>query len=596
MGQIPDSIIDEISRRSDILDIVGAHVLLTRKNDRWWGLCPFHNEKTPSFSVSPDTNLFYCFGCQKGGSVFQFVMEMDGLSFPETVEKLAEKAGIDLPHNDAARQGDRRRSLENLYGRVSTTFRWLLLHRPEAGHARKYLSERGINDETADFYKIGWAPSDGEWLYRFLLKKKYSPEFLSESGLFSSKSPQWAIFVDRVIFPVMPDEKRVVAFSGRALNDRAPKYINSPQTGIFTKREQLYGLGQARKSIRSSKNVVLCEGNMDVLSCQQAGVGETVAPLGTAFTLDQAKQIKKMVNRMTLCFDADNAGRAASMKAAIIAERIGLTVMAAILPSNSDPADILLENGATALKKILQRPINIFEYLLNSLLSAQSRQSGELRLGILENLAPYLEAVESEVRREAYLGELANTIRADPIAVIRDFKNRREREKPIALSRADFDMGAAAEIETVGDELFLMAAVAVKTEYFATLRKRLAPEMLRDRRALSVYRALDELSVDGKIPRSDAVISILEDESLKQFILEKAASGIYDDKAELTIFEKVKILKLRSLSNERQEIVNSLATTSGEDIELRKAKLKRIKEIDQVMIATRQGENDGNQV
>jgi len=592
MGRIPDSIIDEISRRTDILDIVGSHVVLSRKGDRWWGLCPFHNEKTPSFSVSPDTNLFYCFGCQKGGSVLQFVMEMEALSFPETVAKLAEKAGIALPQDDAARRGDWRRSLENLYGRVSTTFRWLLLHRPEAEHARRYLNERGIADETTDFYRIGWAPSDGEWLYRFLLKKKYSPEFLSESGLFSSKSPKWAIFVDRVIFPVMPDEERVVAFSARSLNDRAPKYINSPQTAIFTKREQLYGLGQARKSIRGSKNAVLCEGNMDVLSCQQAGVGEAVAPLGTAFTLDQAKRIKKMADRMTLCFDADSAGRAASMKAAIVAERIGLTVRAAVLPSNSDPADVFLKHGAAALKKILQRPMNIFDYLLDSLLSVQSKHSGGVRLGILESLTPYLDAVESEVRREAYLRELAHTIRADPIAVIRDFKNHMEHGKPIALRRKDSDV--AAKIDNVGDDLFLMTAVAVKTEHFTTLRKMLAPEMLCDGRALSIYRALDELSIDGKIPRTDALVSILEDENLKQFILEKAASGIYDDKAELTIFEKVRILKLRSLSNERQELINSLEASTAE--EHGKAMLKRIKEIDQVMIATRQGEDGGNQV
>ena len=220
-GRIPENIIDEVSRRTDILDVVGSYVNLSRKGNRWWGLCPFHNEKTPSFSVSPDKNIFYCFGCHKGGGSYQFLMEMESLNFPEAVRRLAEKAGVDIPDDNGGEEyRDNRRALEDLYKRVSNTFRWLFINHENAAHARDYLDKRGISEETAEYYQIGWAPRDGEWLYNFLLKKKYSSDFLAESGLFSPKSPRWSYFVDRLMFPVMPDSESVVEFSSQKMESR----------------------------------------------------------------------------------------------------------------------------------------------------------------------------------------------------------------------------------------------------------------------------------------------------------------------------------------------------------------------------------------
>lgn len=602
-GRIPENVIDDISRRIDILDIVGTYVNLSHKGNKWWGLCPFHTEKTPSFSVSPDTNLYYCFGCQKGGGVYQFLMEMESLSFPEAVRQLAEKAGVEIPEEEGGKERrDNRRALEDLYKRVSSTFRWLILNHSDAEHAREYLKDRGINNETADYYGIGWAPSEGEWLYNFLLKKNYSPGFLAESGLFSRKSPKWSYFVDRIMFPVMPDSERVVAFSGRALSDRGPKYINSPETILYRKSNNLYGMGQAKKSIRQSKNAVICEGNLDVLSCMQAGVGETVAPLGTAFTHDQARLIKRQADSITLLFDGDSAGRKATVKAAILAENVGLTVKTAKLPSDSDPADILKAQGPSALKKIVQGPINIFSYLLDFVISAKSDISGEAQEEALEELTPYLEAVDSDVRREEYLRQLADAITADPVTVIREFRNRRGRKRT-TTSKPDIktakDGNPDPVFGPVGDELYLMTAVAVKTEYFTALRKMLAPEILRDRRALAVYRVLDELGVEGRVPRTDAVVSMLDDENLKNFILEKAATEIYDDKAGETIAEKIRILKIRALKDERLALVKGLKGLSeidSGDPEISKARMKRIQDIDQEIMNIRQGEDDGNQV
>ncbi len=602
-GRIPESVIDDISRKIDILDVVGSYVNLSRKGDRWWGLCPFHTEKTPSFSVNPENNLYYCFGCQKGGGAYQFLMEMESLDFPEAVRQLAEKTGVEIPDSDGGgERRDNRRALEDLYKRVSSTYRWLLLNQPDAEHARSYLKKRGIDDETAELYQIGWAPAEGEWLYHFLLKKKYSPEFLSETGLFSRKSPKWSYFVDRLMFPVMPDSERVLAFSGRALNDRGPKYINSPETALYRKSQTLYGLGQAKKSIRKSKNVVVCEGNLDVLSCMQAGIGETVAPLGTAFTNDQARLVKRIANSITLLFDGDSAGRRATVKAAVLAESVGLAVKSVKIPPGSDPSDILCTQGPSTLKKLVERPINIFEYLLDFLISAKSDKTGEAQEEALIELTPYLDAVGSDVRREEYLRQLADEVNADPITVIREYRNNRGRERlksSKSLFKKTIDGKHNSVFEAVGDELFLMTAVAVKTEYFTTLRKSLAPELFRDRRALSVYRVLDELGVDGKVPRTEAVVSMLEDAELRNFILEKAATGIYDEKAGETIAEKIRLLRMRALHDERQELVKlvkELSELESENTEISEARMKRIVMIDQEILNIRQGEHGRNQV
>lgn len=587
-GAIPRNLIEEISRRVDILDLVGSYVNLLHKGNKWWGLCPFHTEKTPSFSVNPDSNLFFCFGCQKGGDVFQFLMEIEGLSFPESLNLLAKKVGIELPSTKFGFKSDNniRTALEELYAKVAGIFRWFLQSSPDAGHARDYLSKRCINEETAERYKIGWAPSDGEWLYNFLLKKDYSPKFLADSGLFSLKSPKWSFFVDRIMFPVMPDIGRVVAFSGRSLSENTPKYINSRESVIYRKSQQLYGFAQAKQRIRQSRNALICEGNMDILACAQAGVEEVVAPLGTAFTRDQARIIGRYADSIIILYDGDDAGRAAAVKAAVLAESIGLLAYAVSLPADSDPADILISQGAAELKNMIRRPISFFSYLLNSLAGDNKLDvNGEFQEKALDKLTPYLNAVDSEIRREGYLKQLADIIKADPITVIREYRYRQRKRRAVPFAKK-------SESIPIDDELYLMTAVAVKTEHFATLRQRLAPEMLRNRKALGIYRIMDELYADDEMPKTETIIQLLEDEELKKYILKNALAGIYDENAEKTITEKIRTVKMRWLIEERTELVRSLSANDGENEQGNIARITRIQAVDREILSIRQGKND----
>lgn len=573
-GMISDTIVDEVSRKADIVHIVSSYVTLEQKGNQFWGLCPFHNEKTPSFSVNRDSNLFYCFGCQKGGGIFQFLMDIEGLSFPEAVRKVAEDVGVAIRESSQGREPqNNRKTLQELYVRVSGTFRWLLLNRPEASHARQYLKSRGISDDTSANFQLGWAHSDGEWLYRFLLGKRYSPKFLAESGLFSRKSPHWCLFVDRLMFPVMTDTKRVVAFSGRQLSDRGPKYINSPDTIIYRKSSELYGLGQAKKHIRESREVYLCEGNIDVASCYQAGFPQTVAPLGTSFTSAQSRLLKRFCGTIIMAFDGDEAGKAACMKASVLAEQTGFSVKAVNIPEKSDPGDILINLGAPVLKKILSEPLKFFDFVLKYNTLGVSGASGDAQENFLKELKPYLNAVDSDIRRDAYLKQLAEVLDINPAAIFPEYHRR------FYKSPQSSKVNAVKKVVFNSIELQLMSAVAVKTELFSLLRTLLAPEMLKDGRALSIYRIMDEMHLQGRVLQTDLIIEQIEENNIKNFIITNASRGLFDEKSEETIKDKIRLIRLRNLNEERQELISKLTDSQ----EYRGRLLPRIQEISRVI-------------
>jgi DNA primase len=307
------------------LAIVGEYSTLKRKGDRYWGCCPFHNEKTPSFSVRPDQGMYYCFGCHKGGSLFNFIMEVEGLSFIEAIRFAAEKVAVPLPEHSEESDEDiiQRDSLKDLYKRVAGSFHYILMNNDQAGPSRQYLVRRGIHEDTIIQFQLGYAPDDPKWLYSFLKNRNYSEEFLASSGLFSKKYPLWSLFSDRLMFPIYSNQGDIIAFSGRTMNDdpKAPKYINSPETPLYNKSRLLYGLWQSREELRKTKEFYLCEGNVDVIALHQAGFKTAMAPLGTAFTEDQSRLLKRYSEKGYILFDSDAAGKAATYKAGMVFER-----------------------------------------------------------------------------------------------------------------------------------------------------------------------------------------------------------------------------------------------------------------------------------
>lgn len=544
--RIPDDKIEEISQKADILEVIGDYVTLKRRGDRYWGLSPFKSEKTPSFSVSPDKGLWYCFSTAQGGTIFQFIMAMENLSFREAVEYLAEKVGVDLPSAEPESGGDERRALRELYTRVAGSFRYIFEHSDAADRARRYMARRRINDETLDAFGIGFAPPDRRWLHRFLTKKQYSAEFLASSGLFSRNYPEVSLFSNRVMFPIRNRRGEVVAFGGRALEDGGPKYINSPEHPLFRKRDQLYGIDAALPSIRRQEKFHLVEGYMDVISSHQAGITTAVAPLGTAFTAEQARLVSRYAKKGVLVFDPDQAGQAAAFKAAPILARAEIEGYAVVLPEGSDPADLLVRGGSEAVSTALSEEVEILKFLIDD---AKARlKSPDL---VSKELFPYITSISSAVRREHCLEMIADSLGLDKYAVQSDYDRGGRAPSPHHAPTSE----ARTFPRTI--DLFLMLATLVNRERFSFVRKIVSPEDLEDENARSLWIVLED-SYRRSTESLETVLASIDDEALRSEVLRRIASEEFTQNADQIIRDAAYRIKQRSIGRSIERIDSRL--------------------------------------
>jgi len=553
--RVPDSVLAEISEKLNIADIVGDYVTLRPQGTRMVGLCPFHNEKTPSFSVTPEKGLFYCFGCHKGGNIYTFVMEMEKVPFGEAVAILAERAGVTFDPKGSDTDL-RQNALRELYDRVAGSFHYILTESGGGEAARRYLEDRGVSDETIREFKIGFAPPQRSWLYDFLRKKNYSEAFLKSSGLFSARYPRVALYSNRIMFPIATSSGSIIAFGGRSLEDGGPKYINSPETEIFRKSEQLYGLHQALPKIRKEGKFIVVEGYMDVLAMHQAGIANTVAPLGTAFTEQQARRLRRYVEEGLLFFDGDAAGVKAAEKSILVCEKVGIRAQVAVVEAGADPADILKKQGADALHKIVKYPINSFEYLLEKARERHISDSPEGKEAIIRDIFPYLDVVESEVRKETYVSHLADALGVDSRAIRRDFSRFNRWGGP---EQVDGRRGIDA---AVTQDLYLLLALSVNREFFPFVRSRISIDDIEDRRGKELFVALEECYRKGD-QSTDCLLSAIEDPRLRELILEKISSDEFGLNQERFIKETVSRLKQRSLVRKRDEVLSRLKHAQG---------------------------------
>ncbi|MDA3809847.1 MAG: DNA primase, partial [Spirochaetaceae bacterium] len=522
--RIPEALIEEIKEKSDILAIVGEYSTLKRKGDRYWGCCPFHNEKTPSFSVRPDQGMYYCFGCHKGGSLYNFIMEVEGLSFIEAIRFAAEKVAVPLPEHSEESDEDiiQRDSLKDLYKRVAGSFHYILMNNDQAGPSRQYLVRRGIHEDTIIQFQLGYAPDDPKWLYSFLKNRNYSEEFLASSGLFSKKYPLWSLFSDRLMFPIYSNQGDIIAFSGRTMNDdpKAPKYINSPETPLYNKSRLLYGLWQSREELRKTKEFYLCEGNVDVIALHQAGFKTAMAPLGTAFTEDQSRLLKRYSEKGYILFDSDAAGKAATYKAGMVFERLELPVKVIKLPENSDPAEILEKEGAETLKKILKSPVNLFEYLLHFSIVSHDITTPEGKEEVVKELFPYIESIESEIKRDLCLGSLAENLGIESKSLLFEL-NRQKKDFPRNVFKNN---QTQIQDQKMTDELLVILATALHREFLPKIKLYRSEFDFQDQRAIILYNVLIECD-NNKESSTESLMSRITDESVKRMMMEKISTG-----------------------------------------------------------------------
>jgi DNA primase len=557
--KIPDHIIERINQTLSIVDIVGQYLTLRPAGGRYVGLCPFHQEKTPSFSVTPDRNLFYCFGCHKGGNIFTFVMEMEKVSFSEAAEILAKKAGISIEPGERTESDREREALFSLYERLAGSFHAIFKDFPAAAHARDYLARRGISEESIEAFQIGYAPADRYWLKKFLLTKNFSEQILEKSGLFSRKYPDSAFFSDRIIFPIYNGSGRVVAFGGRLLSGDGPKYLNSPETAIFKKGDGLFGLKQALPEIKKAGEFILVEGYVDVIAMHQAGIRTVVAPLGTAFTEQQAFMLKRFVERGILLFDGDAAGVKATKRAVPILEKAGLSSRVIALPSDDDPADILQKQGAEALHNLVKYPINSFEYLVKLALIANDASTPEGKEAIVREVFPYIEGIESEVKRESCLKIVSEALQLESRAVYEDFK-RRKTVSSVTVPEGAVRSSAPRKMST---DLFLMIALIAHSEMFPYVRSMLTPDDFADDEGKSLFILLEDCYRKEDMDHLK-ILARIENEGLKALVLEKLNSGEFELNQDRLIKDSVLRMKLRSLDMKRQNVSKAISRLEKE--------------------------------
>lgn len=401
----PDDLIEEIRMKNDIVDVISGYVKLQKKGNSYFGLCPFHNEKSPSFSVSPGKQMYYCFGCGEGGNVFTFLMRYENDTFQEAVKILAQKAGVELPEAEYTVEEKKKQTLKAMILEVNKEAAKFFYHqlRSENGiSGYEYFKGRGLADKTIVKFGLGYSLKYSDSLYRYLKEKGYSDEILKETGLIKySEKGVYDAFWNRVMYPIMDNSNRVIGFGGRVLGEGKPKYINSQETKVFDKSRNLYGLNFARMTRRP--NFIICEGYMDVIALHQAGFDNAVAALGTAFTSQHAALIKRYTDNVLVTFDSDGAGVKAALRAIPILRGAGLAIRVINMRPYKDPDEFIKNLGTEEFEKRIEEAENAFLYEVRQMKSGYDMKNPDERNRFYNEVAKKLLTFSDEVERKVYI-------------------------------------------------------------------------------------------------------------------------------------------------------------------------------------------------
>ncbi len=401
-----EDVVEEVRQRSDIVDIISSYISLKKSGSNYLGLCPFHNEKTPSFSVSGGKQMYYCFGCGAGGNVFTFLMEYENLTFPEALEQLAGQAGVALPEKDSSGEDrekrDMRERILEIY-KLAANYFYAKLNSARGVEAKRYLLERQLSEQTIRHFGLGYSDKYSNDLYQYMKKKGFDDTILNQTGLFTFHEKHGAgdKFWNRVMFPIMDRNSRVIAFGGRVMGDAKPKYLNSPETLIFDKSRNLYGLNFVHGKL--SHGIIICEGYMDVIALHQAGFTNAVASLGTAFTSQQASLLKRYTDTVYLCYDSDGAGVKAALRAIPMLKEAGVTVRVIRMQPYKDPDEFIKQLSAEEFQKRIDSAQNSFFYEIDILKRDYNMDDPEEKTKFMNEAAGKCLTFENEIERNNYM-------------------------------------------------------------------------------------------------------------------------------------------------------------------------------------------------
>ena len=584
---ISDEVIAEVRERTDIVALIGEYVSLRKRGANHVGLCPFHNEKTPSFNVRADRQFFHCFGCKESGDAFAFLMRLDGVSFPSAARQLADRAGIEVRELEGEqgaaqrREQVRREKLHGLMDAAARYYREQLTAHALAPVAQAELSERGVAHETAEAYGLGYSPHGWDGLGGWLREHGWSLADAEVLGLLArrrSGSGYYDRFRHRLMFPITDLSGRVVAFSGRALpppaeqpdQEPGPKYVNSPEGPLYTKGQVLFGLHRARVEIRRLGWAVLCEGNFDVLALHQAGLRNVVAPLGTAFTEGHAKLLRRFAERVTLMFDGDGAGLKAVAAAYPLRQRAGLTCRVARLPNGEDPDSYLRAHGADALRALVDRSPGVVEHLIDSAADHAGADAAS-RANAIERLGPTLASVGNPVEIELYIERVAQRFAMRDLGAVKAQLRRgvratrqgpQNREKS-ALAHS------SQRVKLPKLQTELLGALLDKPELFATSHADNLQGLLTDPSLRAVYDATADLVRKDGVLDASRLLSSVEGNLAEPWLKERLAVEAYTTKAEAedVLRSGVPLLAKRNIESELPALARQIgeARRDGDD-------------------------------
>ncbi len=575
MPLISETLIDEIQARADIAELIGRYMPLKRAGRHWKANCPFHKEKTPSFMVNTDKQIFHCFGCGVGGNIFSFLMQHDRLTFPEAVRQLADQVGLRMPERETGSNEAQHEQLFALMDKACHYFERMFLS-PQGQAARTYVERRGVSEQTREVFRMGWAPPGWDPLLSAAKKTSMAPEPLEAAGLLvKGRSGYYDRFRNRLIFPILDMRGRVVSVGGRSLDGAEPKYLNGPESPVYTKGRHLFGLVQAKSAIAQSRTVVIVEGYFDCVVLSGAGIANVVSPLGTALTAEQARLLKRYAERVILAFDADAAGETATLRGIDLLVETGLQVQVAQLPPGVDPDEHARAIGREAFEQLLAQSVTVFEWLIAHALKRFPGRSTEAKVSAAQVLLPMIAKVPNAMARSEYVRQLAERLHLDEAAVLAELAKVQPRAAMSAerapRGSAQADAGASASI-TRGPESLFTALVLDDPLRWKQAQDRLTLEDITQPALRHILDVVQELLSTGVEPSPAQVISRLSEEGRGQLVTALVASVQSVDARAQAFDECVRRIHARSQERMLEQLRTQMkqAQDAGEETTVRR--------------------------
>ena len=573
MARYSEEILNEVRQSNDIVDVISQYVHLKRSGRNFFGLCPFHNEKSPSFSVSPDKQIFHCFGCGVGGNVITFVSQIEGLNFVETVQMLAERANIQLP--TLQNNGDTQREIlkDKVYkvNEFTAEYYHQNLYKPQAKMAQEYVKKRQLTNETLKSFRIGFSGKFDE-LYQELKKQGFQEQEILESGLVNKNERGQYIdrYRNRLMFPICDARGRVIAFGGRVLDDSKPKYINSPENVVYSKGRHLFGLNVAKKG--DTKKLLIVEGYMDVISLHQRGITNVVAPLGTALTEQQGWLLRKNSEQIILSFDSDDAGIKAKLRAIDILQNMGCDLRVIQLEGAKDPDEYILKYGNMRFQNVIDKAFSVVEFKVKILKKELDLDNTNDKIKFLNEIAKLISKVDNTMEREVYIEKIAKEYDISKEAIYAEvnkltYKNVKtekvlERPKPV-VTHKKVETKEVSEAIRRRENTIISILLTGDLSIFEIIKQNIKPEDFQDEINHEIAKKLYEEFEKGN-SNINGIIDTLEQEQQNQITMIMAEDYEIEN-LEKAIDDIIQAYKRDKLNNRKLEILELLEQTSNNE-------------------------------